>query len=127
MTRNLSQYLQVLGVATGMVASQLLLKRGMTSTGPISLSLEGVAGLIRAILSTPALIAGYLVGGVTTLVWLVVLSRLELSFAAPLVSALYFILLLLASRLFAAESVSPWRWAGTLLLVAAIFLISREG
>jgi drug/metabolite transporter (DMT)-like permease len=55
-----------------------------------------------------------------------VLSRASLSFAYPIVSITY-VLILLFDRFVLNESVSPLRWAGVLCIVAGIVLISRTG
>ena len=74
MLRFVLEHLQILLVACGMLASQLLLKHGMSASGSLSLSLGGFVSLIRQILTSPILVVGYGLGGVTTLVWLVILS-----------------------------------------------------
>ncbi|RMH20529.1 MAG: hypothetical protein D6696_07960 [Acidobacteria bacterium] len=127
MNRVAVQYAQLLLVAAGMMASQLLLKKGMAVAGPLGFSPRLLGELVWRILTTPQLILGYLIGGLTTLVWLVVLSRLELSHALPTLTAIYFILVVLASRFVLHEQVSVWRWAGTLVLILGIALIARDG
>ncbi len=126
MSRIWIQYLQLLLVAIGMMASQLLLRKGMSAGQPVPMSFEGVAQVITRIVSSPMLLAGYAVGGVTTLAWLVVLSRLELSYAAPTVTAMYFTLLLVVSRVLLNEHFSLARWGGTALIVLGIMLIARD-
>ncbi len=127
MTRLLSQYAQLFLVSLLMVAGQLLLKKGMTQAGPISLRPSAVLPLLLLVLRTPVLLAGWLLGSVATLVWLVLLSKLDLSYASPTLTAIYVITMLVASRLVLGETVTVWRWAGALLVVAGILLISREG
>jgi drug/metabolite transporter (DMT)-like permease len=57
-------------------------------------------------------------------VWLVVLSKVSLSFAYPFVSLTY-VLILLFDRLVLHDTVSGLRWAGVALIVAGIVLVSR--
>lgn len=126
MPRTMIEYGLLLLVASGLLFSQYLLKVGVQQRGPLSLGSVGqVGGVIWQILTTPALLAGYAVSGATALVWVVILSRLQLSFAAPTMTAMYFILLLAISALVLGEAVSVWRWAGTLLIIAGIGLISK--
>ena len=113
-------------VAAMSCANQLFLKAGVTQGGPISVSLEGFVVLIRRIFTTPLILAGYALGALTNLVWLTALSRFEISFAAPVISALYFVFLLAASGFVLGESVGPNRWIGTLLIVVGMFLVGRK-
>src|SRR4030095_3433426 len=81
-SRSLPQHLLLLANAALLVASQLLLKTGLKKGGGISLtSLAPLGGLIHQILTTPALIGGVCLGGASTLLWILVLSRFELSYA----------------------------------------------
>ena len=119
------EYGQLVLVALGMLLSQMLLKRGMGEGGALPLSVVGVAELIRQILTTPTLLVGYGIGGITTLAWLVTLSRLDLSLASPTLTGIYFVLLLLSSAFILREDVSLWRWGGTLLIIVGIVVMAR--
>jgi len=118
--------LLLLVVAAMTCANQLLLKAGVSQGPPISVSFEGLLVLIRRIFTTPLILAGYVLGGLTNLFWLTALSRFEISFAAPVVTSLYFVFLLAASALVLGESVGSNRWLGTLLIVAGMFLVGRK-
>lgn len=119
--------LQILFVSILMVASQLLLKAGMRGSPALEPTAAAVLDLLHRVLTSPVLLAGWVCGTTATLLWLMVLSRLELSYASPTVTGIYFVLLLLASRAFFAEAVSPARWAGTALVILGIVLMSRKG
>ena len=119
-------FLLLLAVAALQCTNQLFLKAGVTPGGPIPFSLEGLGMLLRRILTTPLILAGYAVGVLTGLLWLTALSRLEISLASPAVAGLYFILLLFASRFLLSESITPGRWAGVLLILGGIFLLARK-
>ncbi|MBV7333826.1 4-amino-4-deoxy-L-arabinose transferase [Chloroflexi bacterium TSY] len=78
------------------VSGQFLMKRGMNSVGAISGDMEGlVSGLIRAIFN-PFVMGGIFVYGLSTICWLVLLSRVDLSYAYPALS-LGYVLITLAS------------------------------
>ena len=120
-------YILLLALVAAMsCANQLFLKAGVSQGGPIAISFEGLMVLIRRIFTTPLILVGYALGGLTNLVWLTALSRFEISFAAPVMSSLYFVFLLAASALFLGESVGPNRWIGTLLIVAGMLLVGRK-
>ena len=114
--------------ASGALVSQLLMKHGLNQGGPITIDgLHQFFGLFQRILTTPPLLAGYVLSFLSGLVWLAILSRMNLSYAAPLMTAVYFILLLMASSLLLRESVTAVNWLGAALIAAGIFLIGRAG
>jgi len=78
------------------VVGQLLLKIGMLRIGRFSLNISTILHQYARILLNPFVIAGLLGFFVSALVWLYVLSRMELSFAYPFV-ALNYILIVLAA------------------------------
>jgi multidrug transporter EmrE-like cation transporter len=59
------------------------------------------------------------------LLWFVVLSKAELSFAYPLISLAYVITAFLAMFVFK-ENVTVVRWLGIILILAGVFLITRS-
>src|SRR5438132_7255751 len=127
MLRVLVQYALLLFIAAGLLASQLLLKQGVSREGMLSLtSLAEFSHLIRHLLTTPSLLLGYGISGVTALLWLVILSRMELSYAAPMLTAIYSVLLLATSALVLHEAVTPLRWIGVLLVIVGIICLSKH-
>lgn len=56
--------------------------------------------------------------------WLTFISRVALSFAFPL-SSISNVAILLASRYFLNENISPRRWSGVLLILGGIALIAN--
>ena len=102
---------------------QLLLKQGMTKVGRVS-SLTSAPSMILTALLNPIVLTGLAVFGVSALSWLVVLSRVKLSTAYPMVS-LGYVAVILFSWLIFKESVKPVTIAGCLAIVFGVFLISR--
>ncbi len=99
---------------------QLCLKKGVGSE-----HLKGLLGILGAFRS-PYVIVGFLAYGISSLLWLAVLSRTDLSFAYPLVSISYLLTVLGAAVIFR-EDVSLMRWAGVLLICAGIAFMVRSG
>jgi multidrug transporter EmrE-like cation transporter len=125
---SVGRHVLIVAAAFGVLVSQLLMKRGVTHGGPITVgSLEQLWGLMQRILTTPTLFLGYVLSFATGLLWLVILSRVDLSYAVPLMTGIYFLLLLLTSTLVLRESVTPVHWLGTLLIVTGIYLTARSG
>lgn len=67
---------------------------------------------------------GLLLFGISAAVWIVVLSRVSLSFAYPF-AALTYIIIVLFDRLILKLPVPGLRWAGVLLIATGIVLVSR--
>jgi uncharacterized membrane protein len=73
----------------------------------------------------PYVFFGFASFGLSSIFWLVVLSRIELSLVYPMVSIAY-VLVAIASWLFFKENVTLVRWLGILVIVMGVFLISRS-
>ena len=125
---SVGRYVLIIVAACGALVSQALMKHGLNQGEPITVANLGqFVALFHRILTTPALLLGYVLSFGTGLIWLVILSRLNLSYAVPMMSATYFILVLLTSALVLREVVTTGQWIGTMLIVAGMFLIARFG
>ena len=106
------------------VAGQLLLKQGMTSTGDqIDEVREVVPRLLRAA-TNPVVITGFVLYAFSAALWLILLTRVDLSFAYPMLSLGYVLVVFLSRALFN-EQVTWMRFLGTLVVCLGVFLISR--
>ncbi len=105
---------------------QLSLKAGMNQVGAI-----GVANLARPletfgrVFSTPLVWFGLACYGVGAILWLIVLSRLDLSYAYLLLAAMY-VLIPLVSWLFLGERIPPLRWLGMVVVVLGVVIVARS-
>ena len=107
------------------VMGQLSMKHGMsgvklTAESPFAL----LGGLFHAVLNI-YVIGGLLFYAMSAMVWLVILSRIELSFAYPLISTGYIAVVFLSWLLFH-EHVTPIRVVGTVVICLGVFLITRS-
>ena len=118
----ITYFLIFLSVLIGVVG-QLLLKQGVTT---ISSALEKglFSFFFRAALS-PWIIAGLIGYGLGTAIWLLILSKVDVSFAYPMLATGY-ILLLIFSRFFLGEEISLVRLSGVVLITAGVVLITRS-
>ena len=98
------------------VAGQLMLKRGVNGQHLTLMTL-------RLFIFNPFVILGFLSYGASLLLWLVVISKLELSYAYPLVSSNYFFITLL-SKVFFKEHVSKKRWLSISIIILGVILVS---
>lgn len=105
---------------------QIFMKEAMKTAGPIPLR-DGSAVTIlyyfRAFISISMILA-VLSYGVSFIIWLGVLSVMDLSLARPLMSAGY--LITMVYGFYAGESLTVERIAGTLLIVAGIFFLTKN-
>ena len=105
------------------VAGELLLKSGMNRVGILTLSSLGL--MIPKMLRTWQLYGGLASITLGAAFWLAATSRVELSWAYPLL-AMGYILMLLFSGIVLGEHISLLRWIGTIIIVLGVILVSRS-
>ena len=105
------------------VVGQLLMKKGMMIFGSFPAT-QLLHKLIPMFLN-PWVFFGFVSFGLSSIFWLVVLSRMELSLVYPMVSVAY-VLVALASWFFFKENVSLVRGMGIAVIILGVFLISRS-
>jgi len=106
------------------VVGQLLLKIGMLRIGKFSLSISTLVHQYTRIFLNPFVIAGFFGFFLSALVWLYVLSRVELSIVYPFV-ALNYVLILFGSYFFFRESITTVKLIGVAVIMIGVYLISR--
>jgi len=102
---------------------QVMMKLGVNSIGGVSFNGAPAQVLIH-IFTCPYIIAGLFCVGISMLLWLTVISKLELSFAYPIV-ALSYVIILLFGWLALSEHISATRLAGIGCIMVGVVLISR--
>jgi drug/metabolite transporter (DMT)-like permease len=107
------------------VTGQLSLKYGMARIGNFSLSLSTLPPVFLKAASNFHVLLGLLCYGLGFMVWLVVLSKAEVSYAYPLISLGYVFTAILARALFG-EAVGATRLAGICVTCIGVFLIARS-
>ncbi|MFQ6092881.1 MAG: EamA family transporter [bacterium] len=108
-----------------LVSGQLMWKCGLKRMGGFFITSDFSLSKMGSLVSSPYILGGLFLFGVATLVWLEVLSRVELSLAYPLMSISY-VLGVMAAILFFHEHVSVVRWLGVGVVCLGIFLISKS-
>ena len=106
--------------------AQLSLKQGMRQIGHFDFRWENFVPIGFGVASNPFVWAGLTCYVVSVVVWLLVLSRVEVSFAYPLLSVGY-IVTAFAGRYLFHEAIGPMRWAGIIVICLGIWLITRTG
>ena len=120
------QYLPIIlfGVMLNAVA-QLALKQGMRQIGEFEFVLANALPIGWQVGTNPFVALGLLCYVVSVGVWLLVLSRVDVSLAYPMLSIGYVINALIA-RYWLGESLSASGWAGIGLICCGVVLIARQ-
>jgi len=105
--------------------AQLALKQGMRAIGPFAFNLGSLIPIGGKVAFNPFVLAGFACYLVSVIVWLLVLSRVEVSYAYPLLSVGY-IVTAFAGRALFGESLGVVRWAGILVICLGVYLITRS-
>ena len=75
---------------------------------------------------SPTLWFGIIIYALSFFIWIIVLSRVDLSVAVPTASIDY-VLVPLFAIIFLKETVSPLRWVGIVIIVLGIYFVSQSG
>lgn len=119
-----SDFLVVLVGVLLNAGAQLLLKAGAAASGPIG-NWADLRGAAPGLAFHPAIIGGLACYVVSVGVWIVALSRIDVSVAYPMLSIGYVVNALLAFWLFG-EAVSPQRWLGIAVILIGVALVARS-
>jgi multidrug transporter EmrE-like cation transporter len=106
------------------VSGQLSLKQGMRKIGNFELEYF-ITTKVFEILKEKFVILGIFCYTIATIIWLVVLSKAELSFVYPLLAIGYVLIAILSKFLFN-ENVTFVRFLGIILISIGIFLLLRS-
>ncbi len=105
-------------------AGQTALKFGLNAIDGVSLS-NGITSFLK-IFQTPWIIVGFACYGLSSILWLDVLSKLDFSLAFPLVGLTY-VFTLLIGRFFFGEVFGWERIVGVMLILGGVFFLVRSG
>ncbi|MGA8707195.1 MAG: SMR family transporter [Steroidobacteraceae bacterium] len=111
------------GVLLNAVA-QLLLKAGSRTIAGIDVTLGNAWTLIERVAVNPPIIGGLACYGVSVVVWILALSRVDVSIAYPMLSIGYVVNAVAAWMLFG-EQLSGARLAGIGIIIVGVWLVAR--
>ena len=105
------------------IVGQIMMKQGMMIFGqfPVSKLLVNLLPIVFQ----PYVFIGLICFCISSVFWLAVLSRLDLSLAYPMVSVAYIVTAIFSYYIFK-ENVSLIRWIGILTICLGVFLVSRS-
>lgn len=116
----------VLVTAVLQSAANLLLRRGILLAGGFPDRLADLGGGLLRLASQPLFDLGFILYGLSALVWFRAIATLQLSTAYPLLVAMSFILVT-AGAVFLFQEPFTWRKAlGAVIIVAGIFIMGKE-
>jgi drug/metabolite transporter (DMT)-like permease len=107
------------------VSGQLMLKTGMSKIGNFHLSISNLIPVFFRAATSLFVILGLCCYVVGFMIWLIVLSKAEVSYAYPLISLGYVFTAILAWLLLG-EAVTLTRMAGIVITCVGVFLIANS-
>ena len=114
----------IFGVLLNAVA-QLALKASVTDIGAIELSINNAVPVATRLMSEPWLWVGLFCYGISVVVWILALSRVDVSIAYPMLSIGYVVNAIAAWQLFG-EALSAGRLAGIGIIILGVFILARS-
>ena len=105
--------------------AQLLLKKGMTVVGPLAVTFKDIGSISWGIGTNHYVVTGIFCYILSVGLWMVVLSRAEVSFAYPFLSIGY-VVVAVAGYLFFHESMNMFRIIGIFLVCTGMVFISKS-
>ena len=120
----LSFTLVMCGVLLNAVA-QLLLKAGTNAVGAFDFSAANVLPVGWKLATQPFIVAGLACYVISVVVWIMALSRVEVSIAYPMLSVGYVLNAAAAWYLFG-EAVTVTRMVGIGIIILGVFIVARS-
>ena len=105
--------------------AQLLLKAGMRRIGYFEFAWANFVPIGLQVGANPFVLAGLFAYVLSVAVWLLVLSRVEVGFAYPMLSVGYIVNAVAGYYLFQ-ENLSLTRITGILIIIAGVYLVTRS-
>ena len=106
-------------------SAQLLLKAGTNSVGVFEFSRDNLVPIGWKLATEPHIVGGLGCYVISVVVWIMALSRVEVSIAYPLLSVGYVVNAIAAWYLFG-EAVTPLRLTGIGVIIIGVCLVARS-
>jgi multidrug transporter EmrE-like cation transporter len=105
--------------------AQLLLKAGTNSVGVFEFSRDNIVPIGWKLATEPHIAGGLGCYVISVVVWIMALSRVEVSIAYPLISVGYVVNAIAAYYLFG-EAVTPMRLTGIAVIIVGVWIVARS-
>ncbi len=116
-------YLYILGCIGFTVYGQLIIKHRLTYHPPLPVEFSEKMIAVIKMLFDPFIASGLFAAFIAALLWIVALSKFELSFAYPMMS-FSFVLVSIFSFLLFNEVMSVYKILGLILIMSGIFILN---
>jgi multidrug transporter EmrE-like cation transporter len=105
--------------------AQLLLKAGTNSVGAFEYTSANIVPVGWKLATEPHIVGGLACYVISVVVWIMALSRVEVSVAYPLLSVGYVVNAIAAYYLFG-EAVTPMRLTGIAVIIVGVWIVARS-
>ena len=116
--------LVLLGVLLN-AAAQLLLKAGTNNIGQFEFSSANLVPIGWKVATQPYILGGLMCYAISVVVWIMALSRVEVSIAYPMLSIGYVVNAIAAYLLFG-EAVGVQRLVGIGIIIVGVYIVARS-
>lgn len=106
--------------------AQLFIRKGMLLIGSLTLNIQNIVSLCFKVLTNIFLLSGMTCYAISILLWMVVLSRVNVSVAYPLLSIGYIVTAIMAYFLFG-ETLTLQKVAGIIVICIGVWLLTQTG
>lgn len=106
-------------------AAQLMLKAGMGQIGHFEFSAANILPIGVKVMGNMPIISGLAMYVLSVMVWLLVLSRVQVSFAYPMLSIGYVVNAIAAYYIFG-EPLTSARLLGIFIIIAGVYLVAQS-
>lgn len=120
---NLTSFALILSGVLLNAAAQLLLKAGANRVGPLELQPHALALAARELATSAPVVGGLACYVLSVAIWIVALTRVEVSVAYPMLSIGYVVSAIAAWMLFG-EALTPNRALGIAVIVVGVFILA---
>ena len=107
------------------VAGELFLKHGMNRLGVLPMHMPELLPALWRAFTTPAILAGFTLVFSGSIFWLAAISRVELSWAYPMLS-LGYVIGVIGSWVLLGEQFNLARLAGVLVVCSGVVIVARS-
>jgi multidrug transporter EmrE-like cation transporter len=105
--------------------AQLLLKAGVRPLGPLEMHTSTLLPTLERLAMQPPILGGLACYVVSVVIWIVALSRVDVSIAYPMLSLGYVVNAAAAWWLFG-DALGPMRCAGIAVILLGVFIVARS-
>lgn len=117
-------FIMILACVVIGTTGQLLLKFGMDKVGEFAFAAHNIGPIFLKIASNPFIVGGICCYVLSLVIWLLILSRAQLSYAYPMLS-LGYVITAIAAYYFFGEDLSLPRIIGIVFVVLGVLLIAK--